>query len=171
MPGLTKLTWASKGVTDIFLKEVRRHCQDMSKLVSNFHHSKQLLGKSCRQVAGTLLILLKKKQVYPQDLFESEQHAHQEMVRAKLQHIHQEMKSLMQSTHETFRNDVDEVQREWNLFVEQIDKSVEDSLRTTVKRSLQVASRYHQLPTNCDSLLLSNGAVAHDHRRACLSCR
>ena len=62
-------------------------------------------------------------------------------VRAKLQHIHNEMKSLMQSTHETFRNDVDEVQREWNLFVEQIDKSVEDSLRTTVKRSLQDLSR------------------------------
>ena len=72
-PGLTKLTWVSKGVTDVFIKDIRRHCLDASKLVSSFHHSKALLAKMCRQVASTPLVSLKKKQVYPQDLFESEQ--------------------------------------------------------------------------------------------------
>ena len=140
-PGLTKLTWASKGVTDVFIKDTRRHCLDASKLVSSFHHSKSLLAKYCRQVASTPLVSLKKKQVYPQDLFESEQRAHQETVRGRLRGLHTTMKQLMKDTRETFRSDADEVQREWAIFVEQIDKSVEESLRQTVRKSLQELSR------------------------------
>ena len=52
-PGMSKLTWASKGVTDVFIKDIRRHCLDAYKLVSSFHHSKALLAKMCRQVAST----------------------------------------------------------------------------------------------------------------------
>jgi dynein heavy chain len=140
-PGLTKLTWASKGVTDVFIKEIRRHELDTSKLVASFHHSKALLAKMCRQVASTPLVALKKKQVYVQELFESEQRAHQEDVRGKLTKVHLSMRDLMKSTHETFRSDVEEVQREWASFVEQIDRSVEDALRQTVKKSLQELSR------------------------------
>ena len=92
-------------------------------------------------MASTPLVALKKKQVYPQDLFESEQRAHHEMVREKLRQLHISTRTLMRQTHETFRSEVEEVQKEWSLFVEQNDKSVEESLRQTVKRSLQELSR------------------------------
>ena len=140
-PGLTKLTWATKGMTDVFIKDIRRHCLDAKKLVESFHHSKGLLAKYCRQIAATSLISLKKKQVYPQDLFESEQRAHQGVVREKLREVHTTMRTLMKGTRETFRSETDEVNREWALFVETIDKSVEESLRQTVRRSLQELSR------------------------------
>ena len=55
--------------------------------------------------------------------------------------VHAEVKGLMQKTYETFRTDGDEVQREWTHFVENVDRGVEESLRTTVKRSLQELSR------------------------------
>ena len=51
------------------------------------------------------------------------------------------MRDLMRTTHETFRSEVDEVQREWAAFVASIDRGVEDALRTTVKKSLQELSR------------------------------
>lgn len=86
-PGLTKLTWASKGVTDVFVKDCRKHCNEANRLVTLFHHNKALLAKMCRQVASTPLVSLKKKQVYPQDLFESEQKNHHEMVRGKLKQV------------------------------------------------------------------------------------
>ena len=140
-PGISKLTWVMKTPVDVFIKETKRHCTDAYKLVSSFHHSKALLAKMCRQVASTPLISLKKKQVYPQDLFESEQKAHHEMVREKLTQVHESMRDLMRSTHETFRSEVEEVIREWQAFVEQIDRSVEDALRQTVKKSLQELSR------------------------------
>ena len=62
-------------------------------------------------MSSTLLISLKKKQVYPQDLFESEQREHHSMVKDKLTQVHESMRDLMRSTHETFRSEVEEVQR------------------------------------------------------------
>ena len=140
-PGLSKLTWNAKGQLDTFLKETKRHCADAAKLVKSFHDNKAVLAGHCRQLAGTGIISLKKKQVYPQDLFESEQQAHQAKVREQLMAVHEQMKELMRQTHETFRSELDEVQREWVSFVVSIDKAVEDALRMTVKRSMQELSR------------------------------
>ena len=101
----------------------------------------KVIGRSIRDVAATPLVLLKKKQIYAQDMFESEQQAYQEHVRSKLQQLHVEMKARMLQTYEAFRDGGDDVQREWSAFVEQMDKQVEDSLVQTVKRSLQELSR------------------------------
>ena len=113
----------------------------MRRLVNGFHTATKLIGKCNRGVAATSLVLLKKKQIYAQDAFETEQQAHQEHVRSTLQQRHLEMKRHMLQTYDAFRDGGDEVQREWNAFVESIDKNVEDALRQTVKRSLQELSR------------------------------
>ncbi len=34
MPGLSKLTWASKGVVDYFVKDCRKHCAEMLRVVT-----------------------------------------------------------------------------------------------------------------------------------------
>ena len=68
-PGLTKLSWASKGITEVFVKDVRRHCGDVWRLVQTFDSSKRLIGRSCRMVATTSLVLLKKKNIYAQEMF------------------------------------------------------------------------------------------------------
>ena len=47
--------------------------------------------------------------MYPQELFISEQSAHQGSVKGKLQDVHKQMKALMRSTHEIFKSDSDEV--------------------------------------------------------------
>ena len=140
-PGLSKLSWVSKGVTEVFVKDLRKHCAEVRRLVSGFHTATKLIGKCNRGVAATSLVLLKKKQIYAQDTFETEQQAHQEHVRSTLQQQHLEMKRHMLQTYDAFRDGGDEVQREWNAFVESMDKNVEDALRQTVKRSLQELSR------------------------------
>jgi dynein heavy chain len=144
-PGLSKLTWNAKAQLDVYLKETKRHCADASKLVSAFHGNKALLAKSCRQVhvssrqgcscsspcpackcsprrlrscrqiASSPLVSLRKKHVYPQELFISEQSAHQGSVKGKLQDVHKQMKALMRSTHEIFKSDSDEVRSRADL--------------------------------------------------------
>ena len=114
-PGLTKLSWASKGITEVFVKDVRRHCGDVWRLVQTFDSSKRLIGRSCRMVATTSLVLLKKKNIYAQEMFEEEQSSHQRHVMQKFGEVHAEVKGLMQKTYETFRTDGDEVQREWTV--------------------------------------------------------
>ena len=108
-PGLTKLSWASKGITEVFVKDVRRHCGDVWRLVQTFDSSKRLIGRSCRMVATTSLVLLKKKNIYAQEMFEEEQSSHQRHVMQKFGEVHAEVKGLMQKTYETFRTDGDEV--------------------------------------------------------------
>ena len=167
-PGLTKLSWASKGITEVFVKDVRRHCGDVWRLVQTFDSSKRLIGRSCRMVATTSLVLLKKKNIYAQEMFEEEQSSHQRHVMHKFGEVHAEVKGLMQKTYETFRTDGDEVQREWAHFVENVDRGVEESLRTTVKRSLQELSRdprSHTPHSPCTGEAVAAGAVAGDQRR------
>jgi hypothetical protein len=53
--------------------------------------------------------------VYPQELFISEQSAHQGSVKGKLQDVHKQMKALMRSTHEIFKSDSDEVRSRADL--------------------------------------------------------
>ena len=44
-------------------------------MVNGFHTAAKLIGRSNRGVAATSLVLLKKKQIYAQDTFETEQQA------------------------------------------------------------------------------------------------
>ena len=131
-----------EGVTDVFIKDIRRHCSTPSKLVSSFHHSNRaLLAKMCRARRSTPLVSLKKKQVYPQDLFESEQRAHHDMVASAQWRVHLSMQGP--DAHDARdvplrgRGGTARVKR----FVEQIDKSVEDALRVHGQASLQELSR------------------------------
>jgi hypothetical protein len=43
--------------------------------------------------------------------------------------------------HAAFEGDGEEVQREWVRFTQRVDKRLEEALRATVKRSLQVGRR------------------------------
>lgn len=50
--------------------------------------------------------------------------------------LNNEICTLVNITFESFKNDSSEIQTEWGRFVDKIDKMVENSLRTCVKRSL-----------------------------------
>ena len=62
-------------------------------------------------------------------------------VREKLVHAVDEIKEVMASAYRIFENDSEEVQREWVRYTQKVDKKMEDALRYTVKKSLQVRHR------------------------------
>eukprot|EP00163_Fabomonas_tropica_P002875 TRINITY_DN1232_c0_g1_i1.p1 TRINITY_DN1232_c0_g1~~TRINITY_DN1232_c0_g1_i1.p1 ORF type:complete len:4516 (+),score=1594.38 TRINITY_DN1232_c0_g1_i1:127-13674(+) len=140
-PGLTKLTWGSKGVVDYFVKEVRRHCRDAYKIVTDFKTAAEKIDKNCKCIADTLLVSIEKKRVYSEGEFEVTQQEYREGVREKLRRYHEEIKEIMQGTYEYFKHDTDKVLMEWMKYTEKIDKKIEESLRTTVRKSLQEISR------------------------------
>ena len=136
-PGLSKLTWNAKAQLDVYLKETKRHCRGRLEarqrlpwqqgaarnelptgtrlilpgllLTRRACKCSPRALRSCRQIASSPLVSLRKKHVYPQELFISEQSAHQGSVKGKLQDVHKQMKALMRSTHEIFKSDSDEV--------------------------------------------------------------
>ena len=58
MPGLSKLTWASKGVVDYFVKDCRKHCAEMLRVVTQVRGGPVCVGCRCCCWLWLLLSLL-----------------------------------------------------------------------------------------------------------------
>lgn len=61
-------------------------------------------------------------------------------VKARLIDAHAGIAAALDAMHGAFAADGEEVQREWVSFTARVDAKLEDALRTTVKRSLQVGA-------------------------------
>jgi len=140
-PGLTRLTWISRSIVEYYVRECRKHCKEMFTLVNNFKSNNEKVLKLCKTIADTLLVKIEKKRVYEEGAFEATQAEHRSVVRDKLQKCHDDIKQLMAESYEVFSTDGEDIQREWQRYVAKTDQAVEDSLRTTVKRSLQEIAR------------------------------
>ncbi|KAI8799348.1 dynein heavy chain and region D6 of dynein motor-domain-containing protein, partial [Cladochytrium replicatum] len=140
-PGLTNLTWATKGITDFFVKECRRHIHDVLRTVSEFLAANMKIKKICSQIADTLLWSIENKRMYAVDEFEQAQTAYRARIQEKLLLAHQSIENILQTSFEVFKNDGKEVFNNWIKYVGKTDQMVEDAFRITVKRSLQELSK------------------------------
>jgi len=74
-------------------------------------------------------------------VFEAKQTEHRAESRKKLESTHVSMRDTLRQIYQHFKDGSGEVQREWRALLAQMDKSVEQALRQTVKKSLQELSR------------------------------
>ncbi|KAI9004259.1 dynein heavy chain and region D6 of dynein motor-domain-containing protein [Gaertneriomyces semiglobifer] len=136
-PGLTNLTWASKGITDYFVKECRRFSQDVQKTVTDFIEASQKIHRNCKVIAESPLWYIESKKIYEVDEFKAAQNRHRNIIRDKLTAVHENVQNTLQSTYENFRNDGKEIYGHWVRYIEKVDGMVEEALRSAVRRSLQ----------------------------------
>ena len=140
-PGLTNLTWASKGITEYFIKDCRKFSHDVQNIVSDFSDSNVKIQKYCNAMAEMLLCSIEQKKIYDLAEFEQAQDSFHKIVQEKLKNIHDQVRATLLTLYEYFRADGREVQVFWSRFIEKVDEKVEEALRVTVKRSLQEMSR------------------------------
>ena len=139
--GLTKLTWATKGIVEFYVKDCCGHCAETHRIVKRFKAGKESIARTCRWVAHLLLLKIDKNTVYDEAEFDAKQAAHRDSVKASFTERHQSIKETMIEMFQNFKDGSSEVQREWRSLVTQTDRNVELALRQTVKRSLQELSR------------------------------
>ena len=96
-PGFQHLNWSSKDVTEWFVKECRRHCVDLVKIVADFHKRKAMVHRACRRIEEMPLIVLRKNHVYEVLDFAATQRSHLEKVRQTLNEQHRIIESSLQS--------------------------------------------------------------------------
>ncbi|XP_065644391.1 dynein axonemal heavy chain 2 isoform X2 [Hydra vulgaris] len=140
-PGLTKLTWASKGVSEYFVSDCRLNSCKLQAVVNHFKASNVLILKNCSLISENLLLKIDPKRVYEGSEFEAEQENHQIYVKSKLTSLHYDIINTLKKIYEVFRSDGPEVQQNWLSFVEKIDKLIEDAFRLNIKWSLLELSR------------------------------
>ena len=143
-PGISKLLWSSKGIVEYFVRDCAKFAGQIQKVVDTFKQSVQSIKNCCATIASTLLVKIQRKHTYPMEEFEKVQSDHRVVVRQKLQVAHEQIVNTMKLVFEDFKRDYvtsTDVQREWRLFVEKVEKDIDDALRQTVKRSLQEISK------------------------------
>ncbi|KAJ1345264.1 hypothetical protein BSLG_000778 [Batrachochytrium salamandrivorans] len=140
-PGVTNLTWSSKGITEFFVKECRRHSHDIQKTVIEFLEADKRIQLNCHTIAQTPLWKIENKHIYDLEEFESSQKRYQEMMKMDLISACEDIKKTLDQTYETFRNDGKEVYSHWIRYIERVDVRLEDALRTAVRRSLLEISK------------------------------
>eukprot|EP01135_Chromosphaera_perkinsii_P005558 Nk52_evm107s352 gene=Nk52_evmTU107s352 len=140
-PGLTKLNWASKGISEYFVKECRNHSKNVQQLVTDFKGANHNLSKICRKINNSMLVSISPKHIYSEEDFEKQQLDHMEATKAILLGLHQEAVTIMWSVFEFFKADGAEIYNQWKKYCLKIDKAMESAFRTTVKKSLLELSR------------------------------
>ncbi|XP_066933177.1 dynein axonemal heavy chain 2-like [Clytia hemisphaerica] len=140
-PGLTKLSWASKGISEYYVNECRLNSNKVQTVVDDFKTSIVDIMKKCRSISEALLIKIDPKRVYDDLDFDEEQRVHRKAVQTRLQSIHESIVVLMRRIYEVFKNDSHEIQNQWIRFTDKIDRMVEEALRLNAKWSLQELSR------------------------------
>ncbi|RHY79984.1 hypothetical protein DYB26_013670, partial [Aphanomyces astaci] len=140
-PGLAKLTWLSKGVVEWYVNDCRKHCEATYRIVREFQDNKDVVASNCKMIAGLMHISIERNNVYDDGVFEVKQVSHRAAMETKLKAAYENIRSTMSAMYVHFTAGPGDVQREWARFVERADKTLEDSLRQSVKKSLQELSK------------------------------
>ncbi|XP_052104325.1 dynein axonemal heavy chain 2-like isoform X7 [Mytilus californianus] len=140
-PGLTKLTWASKGISDYFITDCRINASKIQLMVDDYKGANMDISGYCVKISEQLLISIDSRKVYENLDFDDEQAKHREISAKNLAKFHEEIVRTMKKTYEIFRTDGNEVQQHWHRYTERMDKMVEEAFRLNVKWSLQELSK------------------------------
>ena len=124
-PGMAKLTWLSKNVVEMFVKDCCQSSYETHSVVREFKESKVTIAKISKQIGASLLLRIDKNQIYEGGVFESRQRDHRTLVSNQFATNFQNVLSILKNMYRHFRDGSSEVQREWKSQINQIDKVFE----------------------------------------------
>ena len=139
--GMGKLTWSSKNMIEMYVRDCCGHCAEVHAVVREFKECKNIVNRLCKQISGALLLKVDKNLVYDENVFEARQKEHRQILSAQFEDSFQRILSSLRSIFKNFREGSAEVQREWKSQITHIDKVMEQALKHAVKRSLQELSK------------------------------
>jgi dynein heavy chain len=140
-PGFSKLNWTARDVTDYFVKESRRHCQDMMRVVSSFQVTKADIASKIKGISRSLLLDLQKNRVYSATEFEKAQNVHLDKMGKFLR---DEMKAITQglkTMYQFFQLDPKHIQAQWAAYTKTVNDEISAAFHSMVLRSIKELSR------------------------------
>ncbi|XP_028992315.1 dynein axonemal heavy chain 2 isoform X2 [Betta splendens] len=140
-PGLTKLTWLTKGASNVFIRDCLLQVHKVQLTVDSYKVSNLSISNLCRQISETFLVRLDGKTVYRNVEFENDQKAYQQRQLQTLRSAHQEIVDLMTHIYSIFSEDGYEVTEHWVTYTKKVDHMVEEAFRSNIKHSMKNLSR------------------------------
>lgn len=141
-PGMSsKLTWASEGIQEYFVKDCRAHALILCKIINSYKASNKQIGEHCCTISAHLLVRHEEKRLYEGNEFEVEQRLYRDGAQQKIKAIHQDIVAIMRRTFDMFQGDTGDIQSHWSGYMDKIDWMVEEALKMNIRASLQSISR------------------------------
>ena len=140
-PGFSKLNWTARDVTDWFVKESRRHCQDLMKIVSKFQEIKASISSKIKGISRSLLLDLQKNRVYTAEEFGEAQKQHLAKMGAFLREEVASIIAGLKTMYQFFETDPKPVQAQWANYTKRVNADIQAAFHSMVLRSIKEFSR------------------------------
>jgi len=152
--GTSKLTWKSKTFIELFVNDCIQSCHELHHLITEYKECRLGMVKSCKIISSLKLLKIDKNQVFDSDVFEKKQLEHKKSVSVIYEAEFHKIVHFLKQIFRHFKDGSTEVQREWKSQLASVDRRVESSLKTAVKRSLQELSKAINGDSKVDPLTL-----------------
>jgi dynein heavy chain len=126
---------------EIYGKDCCTNCAEVHTVVSDFKETKVTITRLSKQITAALLLRVDKNQIYEGGVFEKRQADHRNALFNQFKEAYDRIMSVLRNIYKNFKDGSSEVLREWRSQISQIDKSIEQALKQSVKRSLQELSK------------------------------
>jgi dynein heavy chain len=110
-------------------------------IVDRYMDSNQRIEHLCKAATEKTMIAVDSKRLYSLVDFQQQQEENIRLIRTRFTRVHAEIVRIMNSTHEVFKRDGQEVERYWARYCGEIDMKLQEALRLNVKKSLQDLTR------------------------------
>ena len=139
-PAVTRITWTNKGIVD-FCRDARKHCTGSQGLVDDFKTHTSNIARCCREMSNLALVHIEYKKLYEAAEFEAAQKERRVEAVETLERLSDDIKHNLRCVYKLFLGDSAESIREWDRFIQRVDKNVERSLLDGAKKSLHSLAR------------------------------
>jgi dynein heavy chain len=119
-PGLNKLTWQSKNLIEMYVRDCCSNCSEVHNTVKDFKESKVNIHRICKQINGVILLRVDKNQVYEGGVFESRQKEHRTKMCTQYEQSYVKIMTILRGIYKNFKEGSTEVQREWKSQISQV---------------------------------------------------
>lgn len=119
-PGLNKITWQSRNLIEIYVRECCSSCHDLANIISEYKDGKATVQKICKQISNSLLVKVDKNQIYEGDIFEAKQRDFRIGLVKVFEGYYQKILTVLKAACKHFKDGPMEVQREWKSQVVQV---------------------------------------------------
>ena len=140
-PGLTKLTWDSKGVLDVYLRDCRKVMTDLQNIVHEYIQARNDIKRLCQKISETSFWHIESQKIYTLDDFIKAQNSFDVSASSQIRKTLQETSVCIKSIYEFIKNDGKEILNQWGIFVGGVDKMICSAFKECIKVSLLGISR------------------------------
>lgn len=160
--GIHKLKWNNFKYVALFARDCEQNLKDLNQTIQNFKAGVSRVFLDCKEISKSLLVNIDTKSVYSKDEFVQSQKNFLYSVRSKILKIHERILSSLCWMYSYFEDYGEDIQKEWQFFVKNVDNKMEEALLDCVRSSLKELNKHishDELKQSTDKLPLISSNV------------